>query len=131
MKWSRCTTSTPGQFASTMNAVIFFGPVRAITTINSAMVPLVHQSFSPFRIQCRPSGVSSAVVCMPAGSDPTFDSVSANAEIAPLARRGKYFFFCSGVPNCLSGLGTPIDWAAESRAVRFPSWLVTRPMAWV
>ena len=47
MKWSRCTTSTPGQSVSTMNAVIFFGPVRAITTISSAMVPLVHQSFSP------------------------------------------------------------------------------------
>ena len=31
-------------------AVIFFGPVRAITTISSAMVPLVHQSFSPLRM---------------------------------------------------------------------------------
>ena len=50
MKWSRCTTSTPGQSVSTMNAVIFFGPVRAITTISSAMVPLVHQSFSPLRM---------------------------------------------------------------------------------
>ena len=50
MKWQRCTTSTPGQSVSTMNAVILFGPVRAITTISSAMVPLVHQSFSPFRM---------------------------------------------------------------------------------
>ncbi len=50
MKWSRCTTSTPGQLVSTMNAVIFLGPVRAITTIISAMVPLVHQSFSPLRM---------------------------------------------------------------------------------
>ena len=49
MKWRRCTTSTPGQSVSTMKAVIFFGPVRAITTISSAMVPLVHQSFSPLR----------------------------------------------------------------------------------
>ena len=49
MKWQRRTTSTPGQSVSTMNAVICFGPVRAITTISSAMVPLVHQSFSPFR----------------------------------------------------------------------------------
>ena len=47
MKWSRWTTCTPGQFASTMNAVICLGPVRAITTKSSAMVPLVHQSFSP------------------------------------------------------------------------------------
>ena len=58
MKWQRCTTSTPGQFVSTMNAVIcFFGfpftiasGVRAITTISSARVPLVHQSFSPLRM---------------------------------------------------------------------------------
>ena len=50
MKWSRWTTSTPGQSVSTMNAVIFLGPVRAMTTISSAMVPLVHQSFSPFRM---------------------------------------------------------------------------------
>ena len=49
MKWSRCTTSTPGQSVSTMNAVIFFDPVRAITTISSATVPLVHHSFSPLR----------------------------------------------------------------------------------
>ena len=49
MKWSRSTTSTPGQSASTMKALIFF-PVRAMTTISSAMVPLVHHSFSPFRM---------------------------------------------------------------------------------
>ena len=48
MKWSRLTTSTPGQSASTMKALIFL-PVRAMTTISSAMVPLVHQSFSPLR----------------------------------------------------------------------------------
>ena len=56
-----------------------------------------------------PSGVRVAVVVMFAGSDPTSASVSANAEIAPFARRGKYFFFCSVVPNSLSGCGTPID----------------------
>ncbi len=50
MKCRRWTTSTPGQLVSTMNAVIFFGPVRAITTMSSAMVPLVHQSFSPLRM---------------------------------------------------------------------------------
>ncbi len=68
MKWSRWTTSTPGQSTSTMNAVIFFGPVRAITTISSATVPLVHQSFSPFSTQCVPSSDSTAVVRMRAGS---------------------------------------------------------------
>src|SRR6267142_772337 len=58
MKWQRCTTSTPGQSISTMNAVIRFfslpliilDGVRAITTSSSALVPFVHHSFSPFRI---------------------------------------------------------------------------------
>ena len=78
-----------------------------------------------------PSAESSAVVLSPAGSEPTFDSVSAKAETAPAASRGRYFLFCSGVPNSLSGVGTPIDWAAESRVVRLPSWLVTSPIALV
>ena len=52
---------------------------------------------------------SAAVVVIAAGSEPTSVSVSANAEMAPLARRGRYFCFCSGVPNSLSGCGTPID----------------------
>src|SRR6266849_10646875 len=59
MKWQRCSTFTPGQAVSTMNAVIcrFSLPfttldgVRAITTSSSALVPLVHHSFSPLRIQ--------------------------------------------------------------------------------
>src|SRR5213593_4825496 len=92
MKWQRCTTATPGQPVSTMNAVIcrFSFPfttldgVRAITTINSALVPLVHHSFSPFRSHACPSWVGTASVSMAAGSDPTPGSVSANAEIAPL-----------------------------------------------
>src|SRR2546425_9578158 len=65
MKWQRCSTFTPGHAVSTMNAVIcrFSLPfttldgVRAITTSNSALVPLVHHSFSPFRIHAWPSGV--------------------------------------------------------------------------
>src|SRR5205807_8673154 len=106
-----------GEFVSTMNAVIcffslpltIFGAVRAITTRISALVALVHQSFSPLMIQPLPSGDLTAVVSILAGSEPTPGSVSANAEIAPLARRGRYFFFCSGVPKSLSGCGTPID----------------------
>jgi hypothetical protein len=103
--------------------------VRAITTSSSAMVPLVHQSFSPLRMKASPSSVGSAVVVMAAGSEPTSLSVSAKAEMAPFASRGRYFSFCSGVPNILSGCGTPIDWWAERRAVRLPSLLVTMPMA--
>ena len=71
------------------------------------------------------------MVLMAAGSLPTLFSVSANALMAPFASRGRYVFFCSGVPNSLSGCGTPIDCAADSRAVRLPSTLVTMPMAWV
>ena len=47
----------------------------------------------------------------------------------PGARRGRYFFFCSSVPNSFSGCGTPIDWCAESSATRLPSRLVTSSIA--
>ena len=39
-----------------------------------------------------------------AGSEPASTSVSANAEIAPLASRGKYLRFCSSVPNSFERL---------------------------
>ena len=66
-----------------------------------------------------------------AGSEPTSDSVSANAEISPAARRGRYFFFCSGVPNILSGCGTPIDWCADSRTPSAAHGAPTIEMAWL
>ena len=96
MKWQRCVTSTPGHPVSTMKAVIGrlpFTPslagVRAMTTMISDRGPLVVQSFSPFRMKAFPSSVGVAVVAMFAGSDPTSGSVSAKAERAPLARRGR------------------------------------------
>ena len=100
-----------------MNAVICFtsrpffwiGGVRAMTTITSATTPFEHHSFSPFRIQCLPSSLSTALVLMFAGSEPTDSSVSAKAETSPRAKRGRYFCFCSSVPKSLSGWGTPID----------------------
>src|SRR5438477_94857 len=108
-----------------MNAVIcrfslpltIFDGVRAMTTISSALVPLVHHSFSPFRIHAFPSSLGVAIVSIAAGSDPTPGSVSANAEMAPFASSGKYFFFCPSDPNILSGCGTPIDWCADKSAV--------------
>src|SRR2546430_2684840 len=129
MKWQRCSTFTPGQLVSTRKAVIcrrslpstILEGVRAITTMSSARVPLVHHSFSPFRIQACPSSLGTAIVSSAAGSDPTPGSVSANAEMAPWARRGRYFFFCASVPNSLSGWGAPMDWWAESSAVSEPS----------
>src|SRR2546427_1902899 len=79
MKWQRCSTFTPGHAVSTMNAVIcrFSFPfttldgVRAITTSSSALVPLVHHSFSPLSTHAWPSAVGTAVVSMAAGSEPT------------------------------------------------------------
>ena len=97
MKRQRCTTSTPGQLFSTMNAVICLrdfplttaSGVRAMTTNSSARVPFVHHSFSPFRMYAPPSGVGVADVDMFAGSEPACTSVRANAEMSPRARRGK------------------------------------------
>ena len=107
----------PGVFISRMKAEICFfslplttfGGVCAITTMTSAFSPFVHQSFSPLRIHPFPSGEGTARVCIFAGSDPTPGSVSANAEMAPFARRGSHFSFCSFVPKSFSGCGTPID----------------------
>ena len=84
------------------------------------MLPFVHHSFSPFKMYAVPSVVGTAVVDMRAGSEPTSFSVSANAEIAPFASRGKNLCFCSSVPNSLSGCGTPIDWCADSSATSAP-----------
>ena len=139
MKWQRCLTLTPGQAVSTMKAVICrfslpfttFDGVRAITTSSSAFVPLVHHSFSPFRIQAWPSSLGTARVSMAAGSEPTPGSVSANAEIAPRASRGRYFCFWASLPNVLSGPGTPIDWCADSKAVMEPSMEETSSIAFM
>ncbi len=49
--------------------------------------------------------------------------MSAKAEIAPFAQRGRYFCFCAGVPKSLSGCGMPIDWCAESSALTLLSEL--------
>ena len=50
MKRQRYSTFTPGQLVSTTKALIrFVFGLRAITTRSSAIVPPVHQSFSPFR----------------------------------------------------------------------------------
>ena len=50
MKWQRCSILTPGQPVSTTKALIFFDfGSTAITTSSLAIVPLVHQSFSPLR----------------------------------------------------------------------------------
>ena len=94
-----------------------------MTTSSLARVPFVHQILVPFRRYASPSGVFTAVVPTRAGSEPTFGSVKAKAEISPAAQRGRYFFFCSSVPNSLRGWGTPIDWWAESNAETLPSTL--------
>ncbi len=90
-----CAISTPSHSVSTMKAEIgrrrepSGAGVAAMTTMISARGPFVVHSFSPFRIQCEPSSESSAVVDMFAGSEPTSCSVSAKAESAPRASRGR------------------------------------------
>src|SRR2546429_8375196 len=137
MKWQRCSTFTPGHAVSTMNAVIcrFSFPfttldgVRAITTSSSALVPLVHHSFSPLSTHAWPSGVGTAVVSMAAGSEPTPGSVSANAEIAPFARRGRDFFLWASLPDKFRGCGPPIGGCADKKPGAQPSDQETRSLA--
>src|SRR5437868_2211368 len=96
---------------STMKAVIchFSRPfvildgIFAMTQMTSATRPLVHQSLVPLMVQVLPSADGSAVTVIRAGSLPTPGSVSAKAEIAPLANMGKYFFFCASLPKSFSG----------------------------
>ena len=103
----------------------------AITTTSSAITPLVVHSFTPSRTYASPSSVGTAVLPIRAGSLPTSGSVSRNAVMAPAAQRGRYSCFCSGVPNTLTGSGTPMDWCAESSAPRLgwtePSSASARP----
>ena len=87
-----------------------------MTTSRSATTPLVVHSFTPFSTYSLPSADGIAVVLSLAGSEPTSGSVSRNALISPRAHRGRYFCFCSSVPNSASGCGTPIDWCADSSA---------------
>ena len=117
----RFSTVTPSALPSTTNAVIPprrplpFG-TRAMTTSRSATTPLVVHSFTPLSTYSLPSADGIAVVLSLAGSEPTSGSVSRNALISPRAHRGRYFCFCSSVPNSASGCGTPIDWCADSSA---------------
>ena len=106
MKWSRCTTSTPGQLVSTMNAVIFFGPGPCHHHHQLGDRAVGAPELLAIEHVVRPVGrESTADVLIAAGSEPTFDSVSAKALTAPLARRGRYFFFCSGGAEDLERLG--------------------------
>ncbi len=62
------------------------------------MSPLVMKCFSPLRRYTSP--FFSALVWILAASDPAFGSVRAKAAVhSPLAIRGRYFSFCSGVPS--------------------------------
>src|ERR1700722_12513215 len=83
--------ATPGQAASTTNAVILPAgdEVRANTVYRSAMPPLVIQIFSPFRVHL-PSAALTACVRIDAASEPAADSVRQKAAIiSPLASLGR------------------------------------------
>src|SRR5919197_386984 len=137
MNRQRYAISSPGVSTSTMNAVIclrslpltIFDGVRAMTTSTPALTPLVHQSFSPFKTNSEPSSVGSAFRLSVAGSEPACVSVNANAEISPDATRGRYFSFCSSVPNNNNGCATRIDWGGEGGATPSPPQLQKKPAA--
>jgi hypothetical protein len=94
MKCERRSTFTPGQEVSTTNALIRRVPgCTAITTRSRRGCRWCTTASSRSGRRRSPSGVFSAVVLSRAGSEPTFGSVKAKAEISPLAQRGRYFFF--------------------------------------
>ena len=69
----------------------------AQTTATSAMEPFVIHILDPLIIQSSPSLF--ALVSIPAGSEPWFDSVSPKHPTAlPAANKGSHFSFCSSVP---------------------------------
>ena len=85
-----------------MKAVTPRGPlvlsVTAMTVDTSAMSPLVMKCFRPLRRYTSP--FFSALVWILAASEPALGSVRAKAAVhSPLAIRGRYFSFCSGVPS--------------------------------
>jgi hypothetical protein len=87
---------TPPRSRVTANAVMLpfwpgvSGVVLAKTVKKSAKPPFEIQSFSPFRIQCLPSGDRSARVLMLKASLPEPGSVRQNAAISsPDASRGR------------------------------------------
>ncbi len=122
MKALRCSTVMPGAWASTMKAVMpprcpsDFGTF-AITTMRSAITPLVVQSLRPLITYPEPSGVGIAEVPTRAGSEPTSTSVSRKALMWVVATSGRYLRFCSSVPASRNGSGIPIDWWADSRVL--------------
>jgi hypothetical protein len=72
-------------------------------------LPPLIQILLPFKIHALPSSEGTALVLIDAASEPLEGSVSANAAIiSPVARRGKYFSFCSLLPKSKMPL-KPID----------------------
>jgi hypothetical protein len=102
--FSRCfDVVKPFVPCSTTNAVMPFcfdtsGFVRASTTQKPPTLPCVMNIFVPLMIQSSPSRL--AVVRSPAESLPLPGSVRAHAAShSPRAAFGRYFFFCSSLPN--------------------------------
>ena len=68
-----------------------------------------HYILLPFKIQALPSSDGTALVLIDAASEPLDGSVRAKAAIiSPVAKRGKYFSFCSLLPKSKMPL-KPID----------------------
>jgi len=80
----------------------------AHTTNTSAIGELVIHIFVPLISQ--PPSTLRARDFIPPGSEPWSGSVSPKQPTSsPVARRGRYFCFCSSVPNVLMGCMTRLD----------------------
>ena len=79
------------------------GEVRANTSTYFARPPPVIKHFVPFNTYSSLLSSYIAVVLALPASEPAFGSVSANAPSSPPEHTsGKYFCFCSSVPNLSS-----------------------------
>ena len=85
----------------------------AQTTATSATVPLVIHILDPLIIQSSPS--FTALVAIPPGSDPWFDSVKPKQPTAsPDASLGSHLSFCSSVPYWKIGYITRPPWTLQT-----------------
>ena len=99
--WIFLPVRKPGMPRSTMNAVnpfaFFSGLVEAITTNTPPTDPCVMKVFVPL-ITHLPSAWRTARVRAAPASEPEPGSVSPHPpSTSPLARRGRYFFFCASL----------------------------------
>src|SRR5881396_2971794 len=102
--FSSAPVETPGYSFSTIKHVNCF-PLACANVMNmSAKAAFVIHIFSPFMIQCVPSGLRTAFVFAASASEPLPDSDNAYAEIfSPVQSRGRYLLLCCSLPKYTIG----------------------------